>query len=144
ASNGDKSIGRVNYIRVPLQGIYFFGDYGQAVRPKISLGPSFGFLVGGETKTDINGQTITFKTKEVAKSFDFGLTGAIGANFRIAEATWLNADIAYYHGLIDASKTIAEIKNRNIGINIDKVYIELTSTPTDEFYAIIGFQNCNA
>src|SRR5215510_14173004 len=37
---------RLNYVRVPLQAIYFFGKPGKAVQPKISFGPSFGFLVG--------------------------------------------------------------------------------------------------
>src|SRR5688572_4427681 len=30
---------RVNYIRIPLQGIYFFGKSGDVIRPKISFGP---------------------------------------------------------------------------------------------------------
>jgi outer membrane protein W len=121
--NDNKVSARANYIRVPLQGIYFFGDYGQKVRPKISVGPSFGFLVGGQTRTYVNGNKVDeFDTKDVAESFDFGLTGAVGANFRIAEATWLNADIAYYHGLTDVYKSNVDAKNRNIGINIGVLF----------------------
>src|SRR5687768_11723852 len=37
------------YLRVPLKATYFFGDYGDKVRPKVYGGPSFGFLLGGET-----------------------------------------------------------------------------------------------
>lgn len=111
---------RANYIRVPIQGIYFFGDYGQAIRPKVSLGPSLGFLVGGESKVYSSGEaTETVKTKDFTESFDFGLTGAVGANFRIAPATWLNADIAYYHGLTNVIKDAGvDAKNRGLGINV--------------------------
>ena len=40
----------LNYLRVPIKAMWFFGSYGQRVRPKITLGPSFGFLVGGKTE----------------------------------------------------------------------------------------------
>jgi outer membrane protein W len=114
----NKSVYRANYIRVPLQGIYFFGDYGNKVRPKISVGPSLGFLVGGESKEYVNGnETAVVKTKDYGKSFDFGLTGAVGMNVRVAKATWLNADIAYYHGLTDIADN-ADAKHRNIGVNV--------------------------
>lgn len=120
--NDNKSVFRANYIRVPLQGIYFFGEYGNKVRPKISVGPSFGFLVGGEYKTYSNGNvTNTVKTKDIAESFDFGLTGAAGLNVRVAKATWLNADIAYYHGLTDVVSN-GDAKNRNIGVNIGVLF----------------------
>lgn len=114
----NKQVFRANYIRVPLQGIYFFGEYGNKVRPKISVGPSFGFLAGGETREYVNGNEVSkVKTKDYAKSFDFGLTGAAGLNVRVAKATWLNADIAYYHGLTDVIKN-GDAKNRNIGVNL--------------------------
>lgn len=118
----NKIVGRANYIRIPLQGIYFFGNYGDAVRPKISVGPSFGFLVGGETKVRVNDEvTSTVKSKDYAEGFDFGVTGAIGANFRVAPNTWLNTDIAYYHGITDVLKNEVNgknAKNRNLGLNI--------------------------
>ncbi|RYG39738.1 MAG: PorT family protein, partial [Chitinophagaceae bacterium] len=118
----NKTVARANYIRVPLQGIYFFGKYGNKVRPKISVGPSFGFLVGGETKQYTNGDvTATVKTKDFAESFDLGLTGAVGLNVRVAKATWLNADVAYYHGLTDVA-TGGDAKNRNIGINVGVLF----------------------
>ncbi|MBO9658001.1 MAG: PorT family protein [Chitinophagaceae bacterium] len=118
ADNDNKTVYRANYIRVPLQGIYFFGDYGNKVRPKISAGPSLGFLVGGESSVYTNGnQTNVVKTKDYLNSFDFGLTGAVGMNIRVAKATWLNADIAYYHGLTDVVDN-ASAKNRNIGVNV--------------------------
>src|SRR5690349_17697127 len=59
ADGDNKTVVRANYIRVPLQGIYFFGEYGDRIRPKISLGPSFGFFVGGNTRTISGGEEIS-------------------------------------------------------------------------------------
>jgi outer membrane protein W len=111
---------RANYIRVPVQGIYFFGDYGAKVHPKISIGPSFGFLVGGDTEERSNNQKVSEgKTKDMFKSFDFGVTGAVGLNVRLTKATWLNTDIAYYHGITNANDlTSYKMRNRNLGINV--------------------------
>lgn len=110
---------RALYIRIPLQGIYFFGKLGDRIRPKIAIGPSLGFLVGGETTESLNGeQSSSFKTKNLFEGFDLGVAGAIGANFRLPGDKWFNADITYYHGLTNISASVADIKNRNIGFNI--------------------------
>lgn len=116
----DHLVYRVNYLRLPLQGIYFFNDYGDKVRPKISFGPSFGFMVGGETKTENNDeQTGEMDSKDVFKGFDFGLNAAVGTNIRLSPATWLNADITYYHGLTGVNETGSnEWKNRGLGLNV--------------------------
>ncbi len=45
----------LNYIRVPLKFIYFFGKHGNVVRPKIYAGPSFGFLAGGHIVEEESG-----------------------------------------------------------------------------------------
>lgn len=114
---------RANYIRIPLQGIYFFGDYGNAIRPKVSLGPSFGFLAGGKRSYYENDEKISEgDSKDVLESFDLGLTAAAGVNFRLSPNVWLNTDIAYYHGLLDVSKTSIEAQNRNLGINVGVLF----------------------
>ena len=123
SNNNNDLVYRANYIRVPLQGIYFFGDYGQAVRPKISLGPSFGFLTGGKYKTRVNEQTQSEgDIKNIFTGFDVGLNAAVGANIRVAPATWLNTDITYYHGFSDVSETNNSVRNRNIGINVGLLF----------------------
>lgn len=111
---------RANYIRVPIQGIYFFGELGDAIRPKISIGPSLGFLVGGESSQTINGSsTNTIKTKDIFQDFDFAINGAAGVNFRIQRDTWLNAEVNYMHGLTNVSESSGpDFKNRNIVLNI--------------------------
>jgi len=119
-TDGDnKIVARANYIRVPLQGIYFFGKYGDAVRPKVSLGPSFGFLVGGQTRSFDEGDEVAkVDSKDNMESFDFGVTAAAGVNFRIAPTVWLNTDIGYYHGFLDAFNTNVDAKNRNLALNV--------------------------
>ena len=110
---------RAHYIRIPFQGVYFFGKLGNPVRPKIALGPAIGFLVGGDATERVNNeQTSTLKVKDVLEGFDFGINGAFGANFRLKGDKWLNADITYYHGLTNISASVENIKNRNIGLNI--------------------------
>ena len=105
---------RLNYLRIPIKGIYFFRDYGASLRPKISLGPSFGFLVGGKqeiesTETDV---------KDSYKSFDVGLLGSAGLHYNLVTNTWLHFDVSYYHGLSDISESAETNRNRNIGINL--------------------------
>jgi outer membrane protein W len=129
ADADNKTVARANYIRVPLQGIYFFGKYGDRIRPKISLGPSFGFFAGGKTKTYVNDDEVSsFKTKDAVKGLDLGATVAGGLNMRIARATWLNADVAYYLGFANIAET-GDAKNRNIGINIGVTFPLATLKP---------------
>lgn len=126
----NRAVVRANYIRIPLQGIYFFGKYGDRVRPKVSFGPSFGILVGGKTRSFVNGNEFTTgKTKDYLKTFDYGLTLAAGGNVRIATATWLNLDLSYYHGLADITETGADGSNRNLGVNVGVTFPLATLRP---------------
>jgi hypothetical protein len=114
---------RADYIRIPFQGTYLFGKPLDAMRPKISVGPTLGFLIGGESTLDVNGEEVSaLKTKDVFEGFDFGLNSALGVNFRLAGGKWLNADISYYHGFTNISATVSTIKNRNFGINIGMMF----------------------
>ena len=115
----NKLVQRANYIRIPLQGIYFFGKYGDRVRPKVSLGPSFGILVGGKGRVFVDGDKVTeAKLSDVWKGADFGFTIAGGGNVRIAPATWLNLDLSYYHGITDVAESGLKGKNRNLAANV--------------------------
>ena len=106
-----------NYIRVPVKIIYFAAKYGSAVRPKLYVGPSFGFLTSAnqvydddKTKQDI---------KRFMKSFDFGITAGAGLNFRLASKTWLNTDLAFYQGLSNITKNQGTTQhNGNLGVNV--------------------------
>ena len=107
-------ISRLNYIRIPIKGIYFFRDYGASFRPKVSLGPSFGFLVGGKEESG----SLETDGKDVYNSFDLGLLASAGFHYNLVTNTWLHFDVSYYHGLSDVSKAAEINKNRNIGINL--------------------------
>ncbi|GAO42174.1 porin family protein [Flavihumibacter petaseus] len=123
SANGIDVTNRIDYLRIPLKGIYFFGEYGQRVRPKLAFGPTFGFLLGGKQERTYmdDGHEVTVKTpvKDFVKSFDFGLTGSAGVNIRLLEKTWLNLDLGYYHGLTDVMEsTDVDQKNRNLSMNV--------------------------
>jgi hypothetical protein len=109
---------RINatYLRVPLKATYFFGDFGDKVRPKVYAGPSFGFLLGGETK--YSNASLTTKTDQVLQGFDWGLIAGAGLNYRIKRNTWLNFDLAYTNGLKDVTEAAGYHANRNITMNV--------------------------
>lgn len=110
-----------NYIRVPFKAMYFFGQLGDKVRPRIVGGPSLGFLVGGKQKLETTGgeTLIETKTKEVLKGFDIGFNGGVGLNVRLTRNTWLNTDVSYYHGLKNIAKANdQDWHNRNVALNV--------------------------
>ncbi|MGN6618341.1 MAG: porin family protein [Ilyomonas sp.] len=109
-----------DYLRVPLKVIYFFNDFGNPIRPKISVGPTFGFLLSGKSVYEANNATVKTDIKDDLKSFDFGLQGSAGINFRLARNTWLNTDVSYYQGLTDVYKNNpGEASHKgNIGVNV--------------------------
>lgn len=103
----------VSYIRIPLRVYYFFGKYKQKVRPKVYAGPSFGFKLAGNnklkgnddiTKNWINGGSKDAFPNPEFNTFDLGLQVGAGANITLGKAVWLNADINYYQGFLDAMK----------------------------------------
>lgn len=114
-----KSSVNLNYVRLPLKAIYFFGNYGQKLRPKVAIGPSFGFLSSAKIKSGENSVDI----KDDLNSFDFGVTAAAGLNYRLVSNTWLNLDVNYLHGVSDINKPSPGINteaahNRNVQLNI--------------------------
>ena len=104
-----------NYIRVPVKLIYFFGKYGSKIRPKIYVGPDFGFFAGGESL--FKDGDVRYKTSDFIKSFDVGGIVSAGLNFKLSSSVWLNTDIAYYNGFTDVSKDVTKSYNRNIQLN---------------------------
>jgi len=113
----------VSYIRIPLRVYYFFGQYKQKVRPKVYAGPSFGFKLAENNKLEGNDDyTKTWISSAGEKSFpnpefntfDLGLQVGVGANITLGKAVWLNADINYYQGFLDAmTNTDIHFTNQN-------------------------------
>lgn len=113
----------LNYVRVPLKAIWFFGKYGQKVRPKIHLGPSLGFLVGANDKivNTTNGNIVSDrKSDDDYHNFDIGVLAGIGFNYRLVKNTWFTTDLNYYTGFKDISQNPGTAKhiNNNLALNI--------------------------
>lgn len=107
----------LNYIQAPLLFTFFFGQYGDRLRPKLFLGPSLNFLVGAKDKdgNNINGDS----NSRVYNVFDLGITGGAGLNYELTRKVWLNFDVRYGLGLLDVTKASnTSIQNRNFGINL--------------------------
>jgi hypothetical protein len=116
-----KRVFRINYLRHALQGVYFFGDRGNRVRPRISAGPSIAIYAGGTSKLKDGGSESMpdIKSKNLFKTWDFGLTGAAGVNVRLKETVWLSAEGAYYHGLTNVNDvTSQKMHNRGLAFNL--------------------------
>jgi outer membrane protein W len=112
-----------NYVRVPVKLIYFFGRPGSAVRPKISAGPTFGFLTSASEATTISDEKVKTDITDNVRNFDFGVNAAAGVNFRIAQRTWLNTDLAFYQGLTDINKNNGRTQhNGNLGVNVGLLF----------------------
>lgn len=98
----------LNYIRVPVKAIVFFRSYEKDFRPKLTVGPSFGFLVS---------ENDPYNAK--AWPFDAGVNASLGFNYRIKPAIWLNTDLNFYQGLTDVRKESGvQERNGNIGLNL--------------------------
>lgn len=110
----------LNYIRLPLEFHYYFGQLEDDFRPKIFAGPSFAFLIGGKTDVGLGETIAEVDSKDLYESFDFGLQAGAGFNYRLAETTWLNFDVAYTHGFLNVAgdKNPAEPQNRLVNVNL--------------------------
>lgn len=97
-----------DYLRVPIRAMYFFGSWKDDFRPKITAGPSMGFLLKQK------GPGYTTENK-----FDIGLTASGGFNYRIHDGTWLNFDAGWYHGFSDVIQHTPRVeKHRNMMVNL--------------------------
>lgn len=109
----------LNYIRIPLKAIYFFNSYGNKLRPKIGVGPSFGFLTSAQQKLETGNPRTSYNNNVISafNPFDFGVAGLAGLNYRLLKNLWLNTDITYVHG-ISAIQNNTSMQNRNLGVNL--------------------------
>lgn len=100
------------YLRIPVKGMYFFGDVADDFRPKITLGPSIGFLVDEKNTT-----------WAPANKVDFGLNGSAGFNYRLMQDFWLNVDANYYQGLTRVRNATTERElNGSVGLQVGVLF----------------------
>ena len=117
--SGIDNVTNANYIQVPIKLTYFAGKYGSAIRPKIYVGPSFGFLTSANETSTVSNVKVKTDIKDDLKNFDFGVTAGAGLNFRLASKTWLNTDLGYYQGLSDMTKNDNKtLHNGSLGVNV--------------------------
>ena len=118
------AIYHLNYVRVPVKFIYFFGKTESTLRPKIYIGPDFGFLIKNKNVFKVDGgDTFKMDVKDQVKDFDFGSIIAVGLNYRIKHNIWLSTDAAWYQGMTDVLKDYSPAnkiigRNGNIKLNI--------------------------
>jgi hypothetical protein len=90
----DGNENRLTYLQIPILFDVFFGDLGEAFRPKVYAGVVPGFLLGAK----FNDEKID---KDPFNSFNLAVGGGLGFNARIASRIWLNADLRAHLGLSD-------------------------------------------
>lgn len=115
----------LHYVRLPIKAIWFFGDYGNRLRPKIHAGPSLGLLVSAQDKVENadNGTVISdVKTDDNYNNFDIGITAGAGLHYRLVKNTWFTADLNYYNSFRDIrqanSGNTPRLSNNNVALNI--------------------------
>ncbi len=106
---------RLNYFRPTLQAFFLFGDPDNRIRPKAAIGPSFGFLTGGQTRIKKDNETIMrVASKDNFKDTDFGFTGTLGAAMRLNERVFLHTAFNYYHSIYNIHLIAQKVYNRSI------------------------------
>lgn len=125
-SNGDIQNMGVNpvYLRMPMNAVYFFGKYGDHIRPKIYAGPSLALKLDEKRYYSEQEPTPgegTMSNTDMFRTFDVGINAGVGANIRMARKMWFNIDAGYYHGLLDAVQNDPNQDynaNRNLRLNL--------------------------
>lgn len=105
---GGTRTSELNYIRIPVKAIVFFRKYEDDFRPKLTVGPSIGFLVSENDAYNAESWPV-----------DAGVNASLGFNYRLRQAIWLNVDANFYQGLTDVRKASGiQERNANIGLNL--------------------------
>lgn len=110
---------KLNYLSIPIYYDVFFGELGQALRPKVYVGVVPAFLLSAKNQNDVD-------IKDSANSFNFAVSGGLGANYRLASRVWLNADLRAMLGLTDIRADEFQdddnVASRNIQISLGVAY----------------------
>lgn len=112
----------LHYIRVPIKIGYYFRDVSDRLRPKITLGPSLGFLLKGEDEYKTSMGTV--RNTGSYESFDIGIYLSAGFNYKLTENIWLNTELGYYYGFVDiaGNENDKANHNNNLGLKIGIAY----------------------
>ncbi len=111
-SSGRETDLTLQYIRVPLKFAYFFGAFEDDFRPKLTVGPSMGFLLDADSDVEGIGRTDVTASYN---TFDLGLNASAGFNWKLRDNLWLNTDLNYYTGFMAIR---ADQYNSNLGLKL--------------------------
>jgi len=119
---------RMNYVRIPLIATFTPGNATSRISPRLSVGPSVGFLVGGKSliKNDANALLGYKTTKLMSTKIDAGINASLGVSVKITNGITFLPDITYYHGLIENKyntglaglTNTSSFTHRNLGISM--------------------------
>jgi hypothetical protein len=113
--NGNEFKAMPLYLRMPLRAYYFFGDAKKTVRPKVYLGPSLAVkLSENDNMPARNSDNFINRNSGEFNPFDLGINAGGGVNIKMARSIWLNLDVAYTQGLLDAVNDQAGNYNTNM------------------------------
>jgi hypothetical protein len=115
----------LNFVRIQPKGYYFFGNRGDAFRPKLFAGLSAGILAGGSIQNTLSASNesadVTTKrpSKDLYHGFDAGIIIGGGINWRIGKGMWFTTDLAYNNGLVNLSKAGGNSQlSRSLALNL--------------------------
>lgn len=113
------------FLRLNPKFLYFFGRYGDGIRPKLYVGPSLGVKIDEVRDFSINnegnGDADLNTDSDMFNTVDFGLQAGAGVNIRLKSNMWLGLDAGYYHGLLDMlDNQFGDANNmsRNVRLNV--------------------------
>lgn len=108
------------YLRVPVRAYYFFGKRNDWVRPNLYLGPSFGLKMAEYyTVSNVYYETYMAHNSSYFRTLDAGINGGAGLNFRLTGKMWLDVDLGFYQGLVDAVKDPDNTFNPNHDVDLN-------------------------
>jgi len=117
-----KATQRMNYIRIPLGAVFTLGNSENRVRPRLGIGGSVGFLVGGKTflLSDEDAFAGAKTTKIMSTKIDAGATALLGMSVRVTDGFFINHDINYYHGLVENKyeEGLTPFTHRSLGLSM--------------------------
>ena len=105
----------LNYIEMPVIGRFFLNQKGN-LRPNIFVGPSFGIMRSAANKIGNDERVEVGSYKPYYNTFDFGVTGGMGFDFKVAHDLYFVVDGRYTHGLSDITKAAGVVNNNSFGL----------------------------
>lgn len=107
---------RLNYFQVPVSAVYYLGNSGNRLRPKVFAGLYGASLTNSDENNDnsivVNGQTDY-------KSFDAGGQLGLGFNYRVRPRSWLNVEVGYTQGFVGVSEFQGDnLRNQGYNVNV--------------------------